>query len=82
MHDMVMGAIDYSVQNGEINPTTCVNCGDLTSHNVAVSIASVANAKVGQGNLLMMFLWQEDCRCISPFITGETHMRGDPAERN
>ena len=40
---MVTGAVNYYVRNGEAYPTTGANCGDLVSHDLAVSKASVAN---------------------------------------
>ena len=42
--------------DAEVNQTMYANCGDLASHDVAVIKSSVANAKAGQGNLLMMVL--------------------------
>ena len=50
---MVTGTVNQYVRDGETNPTTDANCGVLTSHYVAVSKVSVANAKVGQDDLLM-----------------------------
>ena len=40
----------------EADLTTATNQGVFTSHDVTVNKASVANAKVGQGNLLKTVL--------------------------
>ena len=38
---------------GEADPTTCANCGDLASYDVAVSKVTVVNAKASQDYLRM-----------------------------
>ena len=50
---IVTGAVNQYVQDGEADPTTCANCVGLASYYIAVSKERVANAKTGQGDLLM-----------------------------
>ena len=42
------------MQDGEADLTMGANCGGLTRHYVAMSKVSVANAKAGQGLLMMV----------------------------
>ena len=67
-HGMVMRAVNYYAQDGEVDQTTCANCGGIMSHDIIVSKMSRANAMVGQGDLLMMVPVARSCHVpmVSP----------------